>query len=119
MQNARSQATQGDYASAINTLHEILLFAPAEVAAWKLLARLQRKLGHIDAGIVSAKRALQLQNAQPGDRCAPISLTLAKLLWKQGEKADALEMLALLSAQEPDNAELQAIHELWEEGTST
>lgn len=109
---ARKAAASGQLEQAEQLLLELLEFAPAETRAWKLLAKTQRKLGHIEAGINSAKRALKLQNA-PANSGSPVSLTIAQLLWQQGEHRDALSMLELLLSDQPENEQLQNLRRQW------
>jgi len=113
MENARSLIADGAYEQAIDTLNDLLLFAPAEVSIWRLMARLQRKLGRIEDGIASANRALQLQNSARIDSRPLASLTLAKLLWRQGEKKEAREMLELLLARSPEDLMLSETKQQW------
>jgi len=95
MDSAKEAIRQGDLAQAEVILTELLEFAPVEIKAWKLLAKTQRHLGHIEAGISSAKRALQLQNTDI--EALPLaSITIARLLWQQHEYDDARAMIALL-----------------------
>jgi len=113
MDSAKNAIRQGDLAQAEVILIELLEFAPVEIQAWKLLAKTQRYLGHIDAGISSAKRALQLQNADI--EALPLaSITIARLLWEQHEYEDAKAMIALLIEQQPDNAEWLELQYQWD-----
>ncbi len=112
MASARAAVQQGRYDEAETILLELLEFAPVEIGAWKLLARVQRQLGHIEAGIASATRALQLQNNPLSDE-PPISVTLARLLWEQNEYQEARIMLARLIEEQPDNPELKELQQRW------
>jgi predicted Zn-dependent protease len=109
---AKKAVASGQLELAERLLLELLEFAPAETRAWKLLAKTQRKLGHIEAGIKSAERALELQNA-PMNRGAPASLTIAQLLWQQGEYREARNMLNILLATQPENEQLQNMRRQW------
>lgn len=113
MQAAKTAISNGDLAGAEQILTDMLEFAPAEMAGWKLLARVQRKLGHIESGIESAKRALQLQNSQ-NHNLPPVSATLAKLLWQQDEREQAKEMLATLISRQPEDHSLIMLKEQWD-----
>jgi len=93
-------------------LRDVLEFAPAEMRAWKLLARIQRKRGDIDAGIASATRALQLQALSKFHEPA-VSVTLARLFFEQGEHDEALQMLDQLLARDPDNTVLKELKIQW------
>jgi len=117
MADAKQAVACGRLEQAEELLLELLEFAPAETGAWKLLAKIQRKLGHIEAGIHSARRALALQNA-PQNCDAPASLTIARLLWLQGENHQARSMLELLLAAEPENEQLQSLRRLWNSETA-
>ncbi|MDQ6970749.1 MAG: hypothetical protein Q9M16_09585 [Mariprofundus sp.] len=113
MDAARQAIQRADLAQAENILTELLEFAPVEIKAWKLLAKTQRHLGHIEAGISSAKRALQLQNSDI--EAMPLaSITIAQLLWQQHEYDEARDMIALLIEQQPDNAEWLELQYQWD-----
>ncbi|MDQ6982600.1 MAG: hypothetical protein Q9M08_06315 [Mariprofundus sp.] len=113
MTTARKAIREGNLEQAEFSLTELLEFAPVEIKAWKLLARIQRQLGHIEEGIASATRALQLQNNAPTDE--PLaSVTLARLLWQQSEYHEAMRMLELLIEKRPDDTELSTLKLHWE-----
>ena len=109
---AREAIKNDDLAQAERILIELIEFAPVEIRAWKLLAKTQRHLGHIQAGIASARRALQLQNSNIED-LPLVSLTIAKLLWEQHEFDDAREMLIVLLDKEPENPVLLDLQQQW------
>jgi len=112
MQSAINAIQNGDLAQAELILTELLHFAPVEIRAWKLLAKTQRHLGHIEEGIISARRALQLQNTNIED--VPLaSITIAKLLWEQHEYDYARLMIASLLEQQGDNPELLDLQQQW------
>ncbi len=112
MARAMEAIREGNLEQAEFTLTELLEFAPVEVRAWKLLARVQRQLGHIEEGIASATRALQLQNNTLTDE--PVaSVTLARLLWQQSEYHEAMRMLDLLIEKRPDDTELTELKSHW------
>ena len=117
MADAKQAVASGQLEQAEQLLLELLEFAPAETRAWKLLAKIQRQLGHIKAGINSAKRALELQNTPP-NRGTPASLTIAQLLWQQGEHREARNMLALLLSDQPENEQLQHLRRQWDSETA-
>ncbi|MDX8406386.1 MAG: tetratricopeptide repeat protein [Mariprofundus sp.] len=112
MSAALAAARKGKLETAEVILLDVLEFAPAETRAWKLLARIQRNMGHIEAGIASATRALQLQALNKLHEPAA-SLTLARLFHVQGEHREALQMLDRLIEKDPDNSELKALKEKW------
>jgi len=113
MAAAKKAIESGQLEQAEQFLSELLEFAPAETSAWKLLARTQRQLGHIEAGINSAKRALELQNI-PENHGTPASLTIAQLLWQQGECKQARSMLDLLASEQAGNEEIQNLRQQWD-----
>jgi len=118
MDAAKNAVQKGHAEQAERILTELLEFAPVEIKAWKLLAKVQRQLGHIEEGITSATRALQLQNNPLTDE-PPASVTLARLLWEQNEYHEARLMLALLSREQPDNDELSSLRQQWNLENST
>jgi predicted Zn-dependent protease len=109
---AKKAVASGRLEQAEQLLVELLEFAPAETRAWKLLAKIQRKLGHIEAGIKSAERALELQNA-PINHGVPASFTIAQLLWQQREYREARNMLERLLSDQPENEKLQNMRRQW------
>jgi len=112
MTAAREAIQKSDLAQAERLLIELLEFAPVEIRAWKLLAKTQRHLGHIEAGIASATRALRLQNTDI--EAVPLaSVTIATLLWDQHEYDEARQMIALLLMQQPDNSEWLDLQQQW------
>lgn len=113
--NAKQAIACGNLEQAEQLLLELVEFAPAEIRGWKLLAKTQRELGHIHEGLVSARRALALQNQQACPE-APASLTLARLLWQQHEHERAREMLALLKQRQPDDPRLLETEHCWNRG---
>ncbi len=115
---AREAIKNDDLAQAESILIELIEFAPVEIRAWKLLAKTQRHLGHIQAGIASARRALQLQNSNIED--LPLaSITIAKLLWEQHEFDDAREMLFVLLEKAPEDPVLLDLQLQWNGEHST
>lgn len=107
------------YEQAEQILSEVLTFAPSETTGWKLLTRVQRELGRTEAGISSAKKALQLQSASITAKSeSPASITLAKLLWQQGEKAQAYQMLDLLMIRQPENQVFITLKNKWSQEPS-
>ena len=113
MTAAREAINKGNLAQAEHLLTELLEFAPVEIKAWKLLAKTQRHLGHIEAGIISATRALRLQNTDI-EAVSLASITIARLLWDQHEYDEAKQMIALLLEQQPDNAEYLDVQQQWD-----
>jgi len=118
MNAAKEAISRRDLDAAEHILKDVIAFAPSETSAWRLLARIQRKLGKIEAGIESATRALKLQNARQMPQTAA-STTLARLLWQQGEKEHAIEMLALLLMRQPEDISLQTLKHEWERETDS
>ncbi len=118
MQEARNAYEAGDFTRAEELLLELVEFAPSELRAWQLLARSQKALGKIRQAIRSAEKAIELQNAARTSADMPASLTLARLLWQQGDHASARAMLALLLMRQPECAELIELKQQWSAGVS-
>jgi len=112
MSAAVAAARNGKLDVAEIILNDVLEFAPAEISAWKLLARIQRKRGQIDAGIASARRALQLQ-ALKKQYTPAASITLARLIYEQGEHHEAMQMLNQLLKLCPDSSTLLQLKQEW------
>jgi len=115
---AKEAVQQGNPEQAESILIELLDFAPVEIKAWKLLAKVQRQLGHIEQGIISATRALQLQN-NPLPEEPPASVTVARLLWEQNEYQEARQMLAMLIDTQPENKALLELKQQWNMETNS
>lgn len=113
---AKDAAAVGDFDKAEEVLTELLEFAPSEVTALKMLARIQKELGKYQEGIINAKRAIRLQNIHTQQQ-APASVTLARLLWLQGEQKQAAEMLELLLLNQPDNVLVHELKQQWNKET--
>ncbi|RMH60665.1 MAG: tetratricopeptide repeat protein [Zetaproteobacteria bacterium] len=113
LRRARWAIAKGELEHAERLLKELLEFAPRELRAWKMLARLQRELGKIEEGIASAERALFLQ--EQSRKAPPVaSVRLARLYWEQGERQLALEMLDEVLDQRAHDPELIALKASWE-----
>lgn len=117
MAAAIAAVRNGKLTTAEVILVDLVAFAPAETRAWKLLARVQRELGHFDAGLISARRALHLQSMQQQQE-PPASLTLARLFFEQGEHNEAKAMLARLIDRNPHNQELLQLRDKWQTETT-
>ncbi len=113
MREAKAAYAAEDFAGAEKLLLELIEFAPNETRAWKLLAHTQKRLGKIRDAIASAERALELQRAAQTRAEMPASLTLARLLWQQGDNEAARAMLAVLLLRDPDNEGLKRLRREW------
>jgi len=113
MHEAHTAFEQGSFAKAESLLLELLEFASAETRAWKLLAHAQKAMGKIQPAINSANRALELQHSASPRSDVPVSLTLARLLWQQGDTTAARAMLGVLMMRQPDNMDLIELKQQW------
>ncbi len=95
-------------------LREILEFAPAEPEPWHILAAILNRKGDKDEAKACLRRALKIKKTnielQPA---LPASKRMAKLLWAQDDTSAALNMLAELLLESPDDQELIALQQTW------
>ena len=95
-------------------LREVLEFAPAEPEPWHILAAILNRKGEMDEARKCLKRTLTIQAANIELQSdLPVSKRMAKLLWSQDDEAAALNMLAELLLDSPDDKELQALQQTW------
>lgn len=107
-----------DFAAAEAGIREVLEFAPAEVRAWEMLARLHQMRGDEDEARRCLEKAARLRASTGTTKRPAASVHLAKLLWQQGERDTARAMLAILMLRRPEDERLNALREAWieEEG---
>jgi len=116
LNRARKHVSDGSFQPAIDTLKEILEFAPSEPQAWRLLGDILGRHGHAQQAEACHKKAERFeQHAAVDTQTTPASERLAKLLWKQGETDAARAMLAILLLRKPEDEKLLALRESWNE----
>jgi len=96
-------------------LLEVLEFAPSEPKAWAWLGKimqLQDNHEQADTYYQKAKRLLRQQHQNASS--TPASLSLAKMLWNQGEQTSAKNMLNTLLLETPNDERLLALSQTWE-----
>jgi len=104
---------QGEPSRAENILRQALEFAPMEGRAWHLLGKiLQSGDRHVEA-LDCFARAESCYGRGKGGPGAPASIRLARLLWAQGEKAEARAMLDMLMPRHPDDERLRQLRDEW------
>jgi len=113
LNKAHQHLCDGHFQDAVNTLKEILEFAPSEPKAWKLLGEILEKHGYTNKAEACHKKATALEASLDIDAPMPASERLAKLLWAQGEADAARGMLALLMLRDPESETLIAIRNSW------
>ncbi len=113
LNKAHQYLCDGLYQEAVNTLKEILEFAPSEPKAWKLLGEILEKHGYTSKAQACHKKATALEKSLNIDAPMPASERLAKLLWAQGEADAARGMLALLLLRDPESESLMTIRNSW------
>ena len=115
LNKARELLSDGLYQEAVNTLKEILEFAPSEPQAWTLLGDILGQHGHSEKAEACHKKAASFEkHASINLNSAPASERLAKLLWSQGETDAAKSMLAVLLLRNPDSKNLLEMRQAWE-----
>lgn len=116
LNRARRHVGEGLFQQAIDTLKEILEFAPSEPQAWRLLGDILGQHGHTQKAEACHKKAERFEkHAAANETTTPASERLAKLLWSQGETEAARAMLAILLMKRPDDEKLLALRQSWEE----
>ena len=104
----------GLHQEAVNTLKEILEFAPSEPKAWKLLGEILATHGHANKAAACHGKAQALESSLHIDTPMPASERLAKLLWTQGDADAARGMLAVLLLRDPKSESLLTIRDEWD-----
>ncbi|OIO71761.1 MAG: hypothetical protein CO186_11235 [Zetaproteobacteria bacterium CG_4_9_14_3_um_filter_49_83] len=105
------------YDQAESLLRGVLEFAPNEAKAWAWLGKiLALKQCHDESAqcIERAKTILtrKLVASMSGNK-PPVSKSLARILWQQGDYEAARAMLSILLLKQPDDAELQHWQASW------
>ncbi len=119
LNKARKHVCDGLYQKAVDTLKEILEFAPSEPRAWSMLGEILHKHGHTKKAAACHKRASALDaSSNPDNSTMPASGRLAKLLWSQGEFDAARAMLALLLLRNPESDALIEMRKRWNSSSS-
>jgi len=114
LNKAREHVSGGLYQEAVNTLKEVLEFAPSEPQAWRLLGEILHKHGHLEKAAACHNKASALDSNSNIDNSAiPASERLAKLLWAQGESDAAHAMLTLLLLRNPNSENLIKMRDNW------
>ncbi len=114
LNKAREHVCNGLYQEAVDTLKEILEFAPSEPRAWSMLGEILHKHGHTEKAAACHKKASALDASSNLDNSTiPASERLAKLLWSQGESDAARAMLALLLLRKPEDESLIEMRKAW------
>ncbi|MDX8382268.1 MAG: hypothetical protein R8M14_09190 [Ghiorsea sp.] len=114
LEEAKEAINLKNLTAAEQHLREILEFAPAEPEPWHILAAILNRKGDIEEARKCLKRALKIQNTNIELQSdLPTSKRMAKILWAQDENAAALNMLAKLLLDTPEDKELQALQQTW------
>lgn len=112
---AKRAFLSGDLEQAETILREVLEFAPSEAKAWAWLGKVlqEKSLSSEAETCFSQARQLLTRHRKTQDKPAA-SATLARMLWQQGDRAAARNMLALLLMQKPEDPELCKLKSEWE-----
>ncbi len=114
LKEAKSAIDNKNLTLAEQLLREILEFAPAEPEPWHILAAILNKHGQLDEARECLKRTLKIQATNIELQSdLPVSKRMAKLLWAQEDNVAALNMLAELLLNLPEDTELQALQQTW------
>jgi Flp pilus assembly protein TadD len=119
LNKANRHLCDGRYQEAINTLKEILEFAPSEPKAWTLLGEILDNHGYTGKATACHQKAAALVKSSDIENAPmPASERLAKLLWLQGDADAARGMLALLLLRNPESESLLELRNSWDGMTS-
>jgi len=115
LSRARQHTSDGLFQKAIDTLKEILEFAPSEPKVWRMLGDILDQHGHSDKAEACHRKAARFENYAVEQKPAPpASKRLATLLWSQGDCESARAMLAILMMRNPDDSSLVELRASWE-----
>jgi len=120
LENAAHDFHRKDYHQARAELQKILEFAPMESRVWQFLGRVMQAMGEHEQALKAFKNAVDLYGSEENDqsRQPATSLTLAKLLWQQGDRNLARSMLDRMIAPEQSiDPRILELRQAWGEGT--
>jgi len=120
LENAAHDFYRKDYHQARAELQKILEFAPMESRAWQLLGRVMQAMGEHEQALKAFRNAIDLYGSEEIDQSQQpaTSLTLAKLLWRQGDRDLARSMLDRMIAPEKSvDPRILELRQAWGEGT--
>lgn len=116
LESAMHHFRRSEYHQARLQLEGILEFAPMEARAWHMLGKVMQALGDHERALQYFHRASGLYDPIASDEKGEIaSVTLAKLLWKQGDREAASSMLDKLLEQGEDEQEIRKLTRLLKE----
>ncbi len=114
LKEAKEAVENKNLALAEQLLREVLEFAPAEPEPWHILAAVLNRKGEKEEARECLKRTLLIQETDIELQSdLPSSKRMAKLLWAQDEAGAALNMLAELLLESPNDKELIALQQTW------
>ncbi len=114
LKEAKEAVENKNLALAEQLLREVLEFAPAEPEPWHILAAVLNRKGEKEEARECLKRTLLIQETDIELQSdLPSSKRMAKLLWAQDEASAALNMLAELLLESPNDKELIALQQIW------
>ena len=114
LKEAKEAVENKNLALAEQLLREVLEFAPAEPEPWHILAAVLNRKGEKEEARECLKRTLLIQETDIELQSdLPSSKRMAKLLWAQDEASAALNMLAELLLESPNDKELIALQQTW------
>jgi len=115
IENAARCFQQEEYQQAKVNLQEILEFAPMEPGVWQLLGRVMQATGEHEEAINAFRKSANLYGSSETDYSDPVAtISLAKLLWQQGDRESACSMLDTLMARETVDPRVVALRQTWD-----
>lgn len=117
LERAKAALAAGQHQAAYSLINEVLEFAPMEARGWHFLGKTLQALGEHGRALECFRHAHALyasRHAEQND--SPASTTLAKLLWRQGEKEAARNMIDSLIDRQGESDELLSLKRAWEMG---
>ncbi len=106
---------KGSAGEAESLLRELSHFAPSDPRIWYLFGKIEQQRGQLARARVhyhKAKRLRQQQQTHGGE--IPGSMRIAKLLYGQGDLAQAIAMIDSLLQSRPDDMRLLRLKHRWE-----
>lgn len=117
LEDAAGMLQQHCYEEAEASLLQLLEFAPMEGKIWHLIGRCHQARGQHAKALECFAQAAGCYEKQTHVDEHPASARLARILWEQGEKHAARDMLEQLLESQAEDTELLALQREWEHET--
>jgi len=114
LKQAVSLIHQGDNDKAESLLKELGTFAPADPRLWYLFGKIEQQRNNIARAKVFYHKAKRLRQQTTLEEARPGSIRIAKLLYGQGDIAQAITMVNSLLTTRPDDMRLLRLKHRWQ-----